>query len=163
MQMALFDTAAPAPAAVAPAAFPLPSYYNRTVHAIGRCVVKGCKQRRRNTLPAYVETTRRGTTTRYAINTRYGLVAPHSRWHGDTPTVTALATLYAETDRGVIEFILAMRGVGWICPDHDRVMKVAAVEGVVNVDKSCNARCMGATGPSCECACGGDNHGGRWG
>lgn len=32
------------------------------------------------------------------------------------------------------------------------------VMGVVN-DHVCDARCMGATGPSCECSCGGKNHG----
>jgi hypothetical protein len=26
----------------------------------------------------------------------------------------------------------------------------------------CDARCMGASGPSCSCSCGGENHGGRW-
>lgn len=30
----------------------------------------------------------------------------------------------------------------------------------LNTEKACNARCMNATGPSCECACGGVNHGG---
>ena len=29
-----------------------------------------------------------------------------------------------------------------------------------NSEVACNARCMGASGPSCECSCGGDNHGG---
>lgn len=27
----------------------------------------------------------------------------------------------------------------------------------------CNAKCMGAVGPSCDCSCGGQNHGGKWG
>lgn len=27
--------------------------------------------------------------------------------------------------------------------------------------KPCGARCMGAVGPSCDCSCGGRNHGGR--
>ena len=27
--------------------------------------------------------------------------------------------------------------------------------------KECNDKCMGAVGPSCECSCGGRNHGGR--
>ena len=26
-------------------------------------------------------------------------------------------------------------------------------------DTKCDARCMGATGPNCECSCGGKNHG----
>lgn len=27
-------------------------------------------------------------------------------------------------------------------------------------DKACGSKCMGATGPSCDCSCGGRNHGG---
>lgn len=26
-------------------------------------------------------------------------------------------------------------------------------------EKACNQTCMGATGPSCSCSCGGENHG----
>lgn len=35
-----------------------------------------------------------------------------------------------------------------------------AVNGV-KTTKPCDARCMGAVGPSCDCSCGGENHGGR--
>lgn len=37
------------------------------------------------------------------------------------------------------------------------------VEGVIgsHSTKECNDRCMGAVGPSCDCSCGGANHGGR--
>lgn len=33
----------------------------------------------------------------------------------------------------------------------------------VTTSESCDSRCMGATGPSCSCACGGANHGAGWG
>lgn len=33
----------------------------------------------------------------------------------------------------------------------------------VTTTESCDSRCMGATGPSCSCACGGANHGAGWG
>lgn len=33
------------------------------------------------------------------------------------------------------------------------------VEGRLNTAIQCNARCMGATGPNCECSCAGQNHG----
>lgn len=33
------------------------------------------------------------------------------------------------------------------------------VEGRVVADKKCDGRCLAATGHSCECACGGKNHG----
>lgn len=36
---------------------------------------------------------------------------------------------------------------------------VKPVEGRYNPERKCDARCMGAVGPSCECSCGGKNHG----
>ncbi len=35
------------------------------------------------------------------------------------------------------------------------------VQGTYNPAVKCDARCMGATGPVCQCSCGGKNHGGR--
>jgi len=40
-----------------------------------------------------------------------------------------------------------------------RVRAATMVDGVVNSKKECNAKCMAAHGPSCECACGGKMHG----
>jgi len=34
------------------------------------------------------------------------------------------------------------------------------IEGVYNDGIKCNAKCMNATGPNCECSCAGENHGG---
>lgn len=36
------------------------------------------------------------------------------------------------------------------------------VEGVYSDRHNCNAACMFARGPSCECSCGGANHAGGW-
>lgn len=48
------------------------------------------------------------------------------------------------------------------CADHPRlVLRWSRVQGVFNDAKVCTEKCMGATGPSCECECGGENHGGR--
>lgn len=44
------------------------------------------------------------------------------------------------------------------CPDHG-LFKLAAVNGRYVPDHRCDARCTGATGPACDCACGGANHG----
>ena len=41
-------------------------------------------------------------------------------------------------------------------------MQRQAIKGTVNMAKQCSAKCMAATGPTCECSCGGDNHGGRY-
>lgn len=49
------------------------------------------------------------------------------------------------------------------CSEHPRlVLRWRRIQGTHNPHKGCNARCEGATGPSCECECGGENHGGRW-
>lgn len=37
--------------------------------------------------------------------------------------------------------------------------KVQQVEGVFNDDVKCGAKCRSSKGPSCECSCGGENHG----
>lgn len=51
------------------------------------------------------------------------------------------------------------------CPDcGSGDVRVNVVEGELS-DTSCGARCMGATGSSCECSCAGRNHGsshGSW-
>ena len=49
------------------------------------------------------------------------------------------------------------------CVEHRRPLRFAKLEGTYNGEKPCNARCMGASGPACECACAGANHGGLWG
>jgi hypothetical protein len=54
---------------------------------------------------------------------------------------------------------------GWmvaVCDGCGSFVNVAPVAGTYNPAKVCNARCMGATGPACDCSCGGANHGGRW-
>lgn len=49
------------------------------------------------------------------------------------------------------------------CAEHPRlVLAWSMMHGTYNADKGCNERGMGATGPNCECSCGGDNHGGRY-
>lgn len=47
------------------------------------------------------------------------------------------------------------------CQDHRR--KAHTVDGTLNLDKTCDGRCMAATGPICSCSCGGQNHGGKFG
>ena len=47
------------------------------------------------------------------------------------------------------------------CPDCGSMVKVERLYGTVS-EMQCDARCEGAGGPSCDCACGGINHGGAW-
>ena len=48
------------------------------------------------------------------------------------------------------------------CRSCGRLAVAKAVIGKHNPAKECSARCTGATGPACECECGGENHGGRF-
>jgi hypothetical protein len=46
------------------------------------------------------------------------------------------------------------------CPACGRfAVRGKLVVGTFNATKVCNARCMGATSPACECNCDGENHG----
>ncbi len=45
------------------------------------------------------------------------------------------------------------------CPNHWSGLKWTRLNGTVNTEKVCDGRCMGAIGPSCDCSCGGENHG----
>jgi hypothetical protein len=57
----------------------------------------------------------------------------------------------------------AVTAAGWICTEHDRFMTTVEVKGIVNAEKPCTAACRAATGPNCECVCGGDGHGANFG
>ncbi|MFD6356750.1 hypothetical protein [Nocardia tengchongensis] len=46
-----------------------------------------------------------------------------------------------------------------ICPKHRTHLKWTALKATYNPDKVCDFRCVGAKRASCECACGGANHG----
>lgn len=44
------------------------------------------------------------------------------------------------------------------CPNHCVAMDWKPMKVKVT-EKVCNGVCMGAIGPSCDCSCGGENHG----
>lgn len=44
------------------------------------------------------------------------------------------------------------------CPDH-RISTDWRDLKAKRTEKECNGVCMGAVGPSCDCSCGGENHG----
>lgn len=48
---------------------------------------------------------------------------------------------------------------GLVCHEHGTWVKVRALNGTVVAEKTCDGRCTSATGPNCECSCGGHNHG----
>lgn len=52
-----------------------------------------------------------------------------------------------------------LAAAGLFCTDHSTHLKWTQLVGRTNPEKECNGICMAATGPSCDCACGGENHG----
>ena len=52
-----------------------------------------------------------------------------------------------------------LRAIGCWCEEHNKHLVWNQLSGRVNRDKECNGICMGAVGPSCDCQCGGENHG----
>lgn len=52
-----------------------------------------------------------------------------------------------------------LRSINVWCNEHDTFLKFNQLKGRVNRDKECNGVCMAGIGPSCDCACGGENHG----
>lgn len=48
---------------------------------------------------------------------------------------------------------------GLHCVEHHRQLRWKAIDGKFSERHTCDARCMNAIGPNCECSCGGVNHG----
>lgn len=96
---------------------------------IGRCSARGCRYARRIAVEATGEQTDRFGNTRLIVTHR---------------------------DRA-----RAMEDAGpgfFSCPEHGRSLNYRPVVGTVS-ETPCDARCTGARGTSCDCQCGGANHG----
>lgn len=48
------------------------------------------------------------------------------------------------------------------CPECKQRLSGRRVEGHLDPNHKCDARCLGAVGHICECSCGGKNHGGAY-
>ncbi len=131
------------------------------VHYIGRCKAKGCTTTLRLTATERrsIGHNRYGAQLTQAAFVLPGLRAkPDGRggWlnpaeHGwDIESRTY--TLGEAHDHGALP----------MCLEHRRNLRWTRVDGRHNDEVRCDARCEGAKGPSCECSCGGANHGGRW-
>jgi hypothetical protein len=142
-----------------------------TVHVIGKCPVKGCKNRRRNTIAdAPIKRDRIYTYTDWQIPAPapYNLVHARLSAKSDKHNGYGLnprPSVYLASNPHAYEtaWFTAVTDAGWICTDHDRFMITAEVQGVVNEMKPCTAGCRSAVGPSCDCVCGGEGHGSNWG
>lgn len=140
--------------------FPPSTVGETTVHVIGKCPVKGCKGRKRNTYVGVVKRDRSGAWTEYRIPSPDTFYADGVR---PTPVVGSRPSSVIYTQHRYEQAVLAaLRAAGWVCEEHDRFMTLMPVKGIVVEDKTCDARCRNATGPNCECPCGGEQHGASW-
>lgn len=57
------------------------------------------------------------------------------------------------------EIRTAWTAAGLVCPEHNQLMRGDVLNGTYNPDKICDGRCMSARRASCDCSCGGTNHG----
>jgi hypothetical protein len=111
---------------------------------IYRCPVKGCKHTVRR---VFTDTRRQHLSGRYPREVAvYGFILDHH------------FKPWTDAQRyGLIEK----------CPEHgDRpnaYLRSKPVKGTYSEARVCDARCMGAKGPNCDCQCGGANHGGNYG
>ncbi|AIW02432.1 hypothetical protein AVV73_gp040 [Mycobacterium phage CaptainTrips] len=48
---------------------------------------------------------------------------------------------------------------GLFCTEHNKHLTWTQLQARTNPEKTCNGVCMGAVGGSCDCSCGGENHG----
>ena len=124
------------------------------IHVIGKCPVKGCRTVRRNSFPGAVTFGRYGRQYSWTMPTSQGGMFP------SPPELPARPSVFASRgNRTIRAWSDAMAEHGWACAAHDRFCAVKVVEGKLNPEKTCNARCESATGPACECSCAGELHG----
>lgn len=103
---------------------------------IGRCTVKGCTCTLQITVPAKI--------TNHTRNINYfpGCNNP------------AIWQAYQKSEPSYNPHYLFL-----FCAVHKREIAWKQVDGSLNHDHVCDARCTGAKGHSCDCSCGGANHG----
>ncbi len=78
-------------------------------------------------------------------------------------TRRVVASVFIDNGREVVYYQggneKALRTAGIWCDEHNTFLKFDQLKGRTNTEKTCNGVCMAGIGPSCDCACGGENHG----
>ncbi|MGR6921257.1 hypothetical protein ACU635_44035 [[Actinomadura] parvosata] len=125
----------------------------RTTRMFGNCPVKQCKHR------AVVDATALEEPDRYVVG---GVrLSPVFRRDGVGDGGfyqwwTVMDHLYAEGKLWSAD----LPDTRPRCPDHGCLLRWRQLDAPrVNPAKVCDGRCMGATGPACDCPCKGENHG----
>lgn len=140
-----------------------------TVYVIGKCPEKGCKRASRvvvHDAPIMRSGPYSWTDWKIKAPAPYDRVDAHLSPKSDRHyRWSPRPSRYLEVNRHAYDaaWLAAVTAAGWICIDHDRFMVTREVQGIVNEMKPCTAKCRGATGPSCECVCGGEFHGSTFG
>lgn len=114
----------------------------------GKCAVKGCKHRR-----VIQESSHEKLELCTGLGRRYLVVRETAN-----NAVGTYALYFTGDKRGDQALIDA--GLG--CPEHRGSMIYTGGKFSLNPRKVCNGKCMNAVGPSCDCSCGGENHGAKW-
>ncbi|WP_289009064.1 hypothetical protein [uncultured Thermomonospora sp.] len=109
-----------------------------TIRYFGKCPIKGCKTRRIVDGGPYMA---------FRIDGQYHQLNRHEYGF--------------RTRQEHIEWAEFMRGLDLVCTRHNKFLTWQSGRFTYNPEKICSPRCMGATGPACDCSCGGENHGGR--
>lgn len=138
-----------------------------TVHMIGKCPVKGCGKRTRFTLrECRIVSTTYGRHTEVYLTPAAGheayarAITPHVQ--GSAQAMTTPSREARQRHPFEVARLATLTAYGLVCDAHDRFLSITVIKGMVNLDKTCDGRCMNATGPNCECSCGGENHGGAF-
>ena len=110
---------------------PAPTRY--TIRMVGRCAVRTCKRRVR--VDVVQESTILAGSRLEGFDTRIEIITPGVSDHYGRRYIAC-------PDCGAS---IRLQGIRLPHPDYRT--------------KKCDGRCMGAVGPSCDCQCGGENHG----
>lgn len=112
---------------------------SRTIRYFGKCSTPGCKTRR------IVDADPGGTIWHNGRD--LDMYRPGYGWTKNQAAEHA-------------EYATAMTALDLVCVEHQKFLRWEAGDFSYNPGKECNAKCMNAMRPSCDCSCGGDNHGG---
>ncbi|MFF4777659.1 hypothetical protein ACFY05_33010 [Microtetraspora fusca] len=122
-----------------------------TVRIFGRCPVKGCRHRHVTDAPAVTEN---------ILDARKSVIGTYQRpliKHPAFPDAGWWHWHWFMLDQ--IDWPAGAPDDRPRCPTHRRLLKWETLQATFNLEKVCDGRCRGATGPNCECSCNGEQHG----
>ena len=79
-------------------------------------------------------------------------------WIGRCPAANCQCAKHVETPASAPDYWRPWH-LGLKCAKHEKPLTWQKITAKLNYAHVCDIRCMMATGPDCECSCGGANHG----